>query len=56
MPEVFTPIELFRESVSFTYQRYRFPALRSVVRAEEFAAFDLLRSIELVVTMAAKIG
>jgi hypothetical protein len=25
MPEVFTPIELFRESVSFTYQRYGFP-------------------------------
>ena len=25
MPEIFTPIELFRESVSFTRQRYRFP-------------------------------
>jgi len=25
MPEVFTPIELFREAVSFTQQRYHFP-------------------------------
>lgn len=32
------------------------PQLRSVLRAEEFAAFDLRRSIDLVVGMAAKIG